>query len=86
MVLVPQAGGTEYLEGIGWKLVEATRAPFIELNKSIQISASVGVARYPENGNTCEELLAAADNAIYAAKRTKTNPVQVIRVLASSNC
>lgn len=38
------------------------------------------------HGNTCEELLAAADNAMYAAKRTKTNPVQVSRVLASSNC
>lgn len=79
VVLVPQAGGTEDLEGIGWKLVEASRAPFIELNKAIEISASVGIARFPEHGNTCEELLAAADNAMYAAKRDKSNPVQVSR-------
>lgn len=85
VVLVPQAGGTEDLERIGWKLVEASRTPFTELNMGIEISASVGVARFPENGNTCEELLAAADNAMYAAKRAKTNPVQVSRVIASSS-
>ena len=51
----------------------------------IKISAGVGVARFPEHGNTCEELLAAADNAMYTAKRAKSNPVQVSRVLASSN-
>lgn len=85
VVLVPQAGGTEDLERIGWKLVEASRAPFTELNMGIEISASVGVARFPEHGNTCEELLVAADNAMYTAKRAKTNPVQVSRVIASSN-
>ena len=79
VVLVPEAGSTEELEGMAWKLVEASRAPFLELDKSIEISASVGVARFPEHGNTCEQLLAAADNAMYAAKRAKTNPVQVSR-------
>ena len=79
MVLVPQAGGTEQLEAMAWKLVEASRAAFLELDKSIGISASVGIARFPEHGNTSEQLLAAADNAMYAAKRAKTNPVQVSR-------
>jgi GGDEF domain-containing protein len=51
----------------------------------IKISASIGDARFPEHGNICEELLAAADNAMYNAKRAKSNPVQVSRVLASSN-
>ena len=35
-----------------WKLVEASRAPFLELDRAIAISASVGVARFPEHGNT----------------------------------
>ena len=77
VVLVPEAGSSEQLEAMAWKLVEASRAPFLELDKGIEISVSVGVARFPENGNTCEELLVAADNAMYAAKRDKTNPVQV---------
>ena len=77
VVLVPEAGSTEELESMAWKLVVASRAPYLEVDPSIAISASVGVARYPEHGNTSEQLLAAADNAMYAAKRTKTNPVQV---------
>jgi diguanylate cyclase (GGDEF)-like protein/PAS domain S-box-containing protein len=79
VVLVPEAGSTEELLGMAWKLVVASRAPYLEVDPSIAISASVGLARYPEHGNTSEELLAAADNAMYAAKRAKTNPVQVCR-------
>lgn len=77
VVLVPEAGSTEELMGMAWKLVEATRAPFIELDPTITISASVGIARYPEHGNSCEQLLAAADNAMYAAKRAEIAPVQL---------
>ena len=79
VVLVPEAGSTEELLGMAWKLVVASRAPYLEVDPSIAISASMGVARYPEHGSTSEELLAAADNAMYAAKRAKTNPVQVCR-------
>ena len=79
VVLVPEAGSTEELLGMAWKLVVASRAPYLEVDPSITISASVGVARYPEHGSTSEEMLAAADNAMYAAKRAKTNPVQVCR-------
>ena len=79
VVLVPEAGSSEELKGMAWKLVEASRAPFPDLDPAIVISASVGVARFPEHGNTSEQLLAAADNAMYAAKRAKTNPVQVCR-------
>ena len=64
---------------MGWKLVETSRAPFLELDRAIASSASVGVARFPEHGNTSEELLAAADNSLYTATRAKTNPVQVSR-------
>ncbi len=79
VVLVPEAGTTDELLKMGWKLVQASRDPFLELDPAIVLSASVGVARFPEHGNTSEQLLAAADNAMYAAKRAKTNPVQVCR-------
>ena len=77
VVVVPEAGSANELMGMAWKLVEATRAPYNELDPSIRISASVGIARYPEHGNSCEQLLAAADNAMYAAKRAKISPVQL---------
>lgn len=40
-----------------------------------QLSASIGVARYPEDANTVENLLKAADNALYVAKRSGRNRV-----------
>jgi diguanylate cyclase (GGDEF)-like protein/PAS domain S-box-containing protein len=77
VVVVPEAGNANELMGMAWKLVEASRAPYNDLDPSIRISASVGIARYPEHGNSCEQLLAAADNAMYAAKRAKISPVQL---------
>jgi diguanylate cyclase (GGDEF)-like protein/PAS domain S-box-containing protein len=77
VVLVPEAGSTEELLKMGWKLEQASRDPFLELDPAIVLSASVGVARFPEHGNTSEQLLAAADNAMYAAKRAKGNAVQL---------
>ncbi|MBD2423025.1 CHASE domain-containing protein [Cyanobium sp. FACHB-13342] len=77
VVLVPEAGSTDELLKMGWKLVEASRAAYNTLDPAIAISASVGIARYPEHGNSSAELLTAADNAMYAAKRDKGNAVQL---------
>ncbi|MCP9805927.1 CHASE domain-containing protein [Cyanobium sp. T1B-Tous] len=77
VVLVPEAGSTDELLKMGWKLVEASRAPYSTLDPAITISASVGVARYPDHGNSSAQLLTAADNAMYAAKRAKGDAVQL---------
>ena len=77
VVLVPEAGNTDELVSMGWKLVEVSRQPYSTLDPAIAISASVGIARYPDHANTCEQLLTAADNAMYAAKRAKGNAVQL---------
>ncbi len=84
MVLVPVAAGTAALEAMAWKLVEASRRPFSELEASIKISASVGIARFPDHGDSAEQLLAAADAAMYRAKRSRSMPVQVAAGAPSS--
>jgi diguanylate cyclase (GGDEF)-like protein/PAS domain S-box-containing protein len=68
VVLVPQAGAEEELQILANKLVAAAQEPFPELKLPIQISASVGIARYPDQGATADALLQAADRAMYAAK------------------
>ena len=83
VVLVPVAGSTAELEAMAWNLVEASRKPIKELDVSIAISASVGIARYPEHGTNAEQLLSAADAAMYEAKRSGTQPVQVFSGEAS---
>ncbi|MFB3916985.1 MAG: diguanylate cyclase [Terriglobales bacterium] len=39
------------------------------------VSVSVGIAEYPQNGTTRDELVTAADNALYAAKQAGRNCV-----------
>lgn len=43
--------------------------------RSERVTLSFGVAAFPENGSSREELLAAADKALYAAKRSGRNCV-----------
>ena len=40
----------------------------------ISVQASIGIALYPQDGSSPEELLEKADLAMYAAKQTKTGP------------
>ena len=81
VVLVPEAGNCAELEAMARKLVDSSRLPYLELNRAINISASVGIARYPDHGESREQLLSAADNAMYAAKRSPDKSVQVSGLL-----
>jgi diguanylate cyclase (GGDEF)-like protein len=41
----------------------------------IEVTASFGVASFPQNGRTGDELIAIADSALYAAKAAGRNRV-----------
>ncbi len=56
------------------KLDSALRQPFSLLGKQISISASIGIAVYPDHGNDPATLLRHADQAMYSAKATHHNP------------
>jgi len=43
--------------------------------KTITLSASIGISHYPENGNDLNTLLKTADIAMYTAKDSKTNKI-----------
>jgi len=44
-------------------------------DKSIKVTISIGIAQYPEDGGTIEELVAKADEALYRCKHTGRNKV-----------
>ncbi|WP_042349969.1 sensor domain-containing diguanylate cyclase [Bacillus massiliigorillae] len=50
-------------------LMDVFRRSFTGRNKDYKISGSVGVAIYPRDGKTFNELFQNADNALYAAKK-----------------
>jgi diguanylate cyclase (GGDEF)-like protein/PAS domain S-box-containing protein len=54
---------------IAGKLQQTCAAGFRLAGESVQVSASIGIALFPEHGNTTTELLRRADRAMYAAKR-----------------
>lgn len=51
----------------------------VENPDTVRLSASIGLALYPEHGNDLQELLRASDSALYEAKRSGRDQVVVTR-------
>jgi diguanylate cyclase (GGDEF)-like protein len=58
---------------IAKRIVKELGKPFSIFNKTIHVGASVGIAIYPDDGVTAEELLKNADLAMYEAKADGKN-------------
>ena len=54
---------------VGEKLLQRIAAPYRVAGREVRVTASLGLALYPANGLTAEDLVANADAAMYAAKR-----------------
>jgi diguanylate cyclase (GGDEF)-like protein/PAS domain S-box-containing protein len=50
------------------KMLEALRAPHCIDDHELHVTASIGIATYPEDGTDCESLIRRADFAMYDAK------------------
>lgn len=70
-VLVPRVRGRVDLEEIVIRLQASLCKPIILEGSPLQCSASFGVAMYPQDGNTRDQLLDVADAAMYSAKIMK---------------
>ncbi len=57
---------------VAGRLRERLQAPFELPTMIVDVDASVGIARFPDDGDTLEELLRCADVAMYAAKDAST--------------
>ncbi|MBP0599296.1 EAL domain-containing protein [Herbaspirillum sp. LeCh32-8] len=55
------------------KLVEVVNQPFVVEGHELRVSASVGIAIYPEDGSTRHDLVINADAAMYHTKRSGRN-------------
>ncbi|MCS0627785.1 EAL domain-containing protein [Telluria mixta] len=61
---------------IAARVIEALAQPFYLEGQQLFVSASVGIATYPENGRDAETLLKNADTAMYGAKNGGRNNYQ----------
>lgn len=69
VVVAPDIEDAEVLGAITDKLHRALSAPLQLHGRELHISASIGVALFPADGDGLEPLLAHADSAMYHAKR-----------------
>ncbi len=84
--LVARLGGDEFgillgqeiddigvLEALLTRLVRIVSEPFAVDELSLEVGASIGVARFPADGDDAHALLRCADIAMYTAKETQTD-------------
>lgn len=72
-VVLPELHDKMDAEVIAGKFLETFRQPFILDNAEFHISASIGIAVYPEDGESIDELLRHADMAMYHVKAQGKN-------------
>ena len=75
VVLVDAIDTPNALSAVAEKICHAMSKPLKLPHGKEHITASIGTARWPENGSTIEELLQYADDAMYRAKRSGGNRV-----------
>lgn len=83
--MVGRRGGDEFVivtgpltndadaQPIARKMIQVLNEPFHIQGQTVHIGASVGIALYPDNGQTAELLLATADKAMYSVKTSGRN-------------
>jgi diguanylate cyclase (GGDEF)-like protein len=65
----------EAVDRIAGMILKSLSNPFVLEQATVHIGASIGVAIYPGDGTNANELLSAADGAMYRVKKAGRNGV-----------
>lgn len=76
IILLSSISNPEDAGVIAQKLLDTLICPFNITGRELHISASIGIAIYPDDGNDIESLLKNSDIAMYHAKETGRNNYQ----------
>lgn len=76
IIIIPTIHETEALVEIISRLQKQLSSQILLKEKEFFITASIGISLYPENGTTVQNLIRAADLAMYAAKAKGRNNFQ----------
>ncbi|MFN2443923.1 MAG: putative bifunctional diguanylate cyclase/phosphodiesterase, partial [Thermoanaerobaculia bacterium] len=83
-VLLPHVNRIEDAMRVGTKLLELIRAPLHLEEHDFQITASMGISIYPEDGVDAETLIKNADTSMYQAKEDGRDRLQIFNAAASA--
>lgn len=76
IVLLPRTSGPGEAQKVSDRILKSLSEPFVIAMQELYVSASIGIAMYPEDGETAGELLKNADIAMYHAKKLGRNNFQ----------
>ncbi len=68
MVLLPGVAARREIEQVAAKLLAAIEVPIDAEGRTISVTPSIGIAVFPHDGTTADELIKHADTAMYLAK------------------
>jgi PAS domain S-box-containing protein len=74
-ILLTDMSEPSLIEGVAQRLLETMRKPFSFSGHELFVTASIGLATYPADGNDVDTLLRKADIAMYAVKDSGRNGV-----------
>ncbi|WP_249348084.1 GGDEF domain-containing protein [Pseudoalteromonas aurantia] len=72
VVLTPITHSSDYLE-IANRILQKVDFSYSTNNKSAHVTASIGIAVYPDDANSAQDLIRVADLAMYQAKNAGKN-------------
>ena len=81
---LPDIDDDAVLDSLLERMLAVARTPVTLDEHSVQLSASVGVAMYPRDGNSPDALIRCADAAMYAAKQSGRDCVRAARANVAS--
>lgn len=68
LICLPNLASKYVVSRVAQRLIKAIREPIVIEQEEVVIAGSIGVAHYPDDGTTAEELIKNADIAMYQAK------------------
>ncbi len=76
VIVVTDVANKAHFRQLALKLLALFNEPFFVQNQEINMTTSIGIAMYPNDGNTIDSLLRNADTAMYYAKELGSNQFQ----------
>jgi len=76
IILLPRTGGVTQTNRIAGRILDALSEPFIIGKQELFISTSIGIALFPHDGQSVDDLMKNSDIAMYHAKKSGRNNVQ----------
>ncbi len=79
-ILLPGLSDNDAIEALAHRMLTSLSKPFMLYGQEAYVTGSIGIAIYPRDGNTYDELLSRADSAMYRSKGLGRNTFQVFDI------